>query len=106
MPAVAGVLFTLLAFLAMLAFCWRQLRIGGRWGQRPAAQRAVPLGGVLFIGGLLIGVASLRLHNSALAGLALLAVATGEFVILLGPRLFRRLDERRSARIRRGLGLG
>jgi len=28
MPAVVGVLFTLLAFLAMLAFCWRQLRIG------------------------------------------------------------------------------
>ena len=104
MPAVVGVLFTLLAMLAMLAFCWRQLRIGGRWGQRPAAQRAVPLGGVLFIGGLLSGGASLRLHNSALAGLALLAVATGEFVILLGPRLFRRLDERRSARIRRGLG--
>ncbi len=42
MPAVAGVLFTLLAFLAMLAFCWRQLRIGAQWGQRPAAQRAVP----------------------------------------------------------------
>ena len=80
--------------------------MGAQWGQRPAAQRAAPLGGVLFIGGLLIGVASLRLRSSALAGLALLAVATGEFVILLGPRLFRRLDERRSARIRRGLGLG
>jgi len=106
MRTVIGVLFTLLAFLAMLAFCWRQLRMGAQWGQRPAAQRAAPLGGVLFIGGLLIGVASLRLRSSALAGLALLAVATGEFVILLGPRLFRRLDERRSARIRRGLGLG
>ncbi len=57
------------------------------------------------LGGLLIGVASLRLHSSAPAGLALLAVATGELLIILGPRLFRRIDERRSARIRCGLGL-
>ena len=75
-------------------------------GPTPGRPTSRPLGGVLFIGGLLIGVASLRLRSSALPGLALLAVATGEFVILLGPRLFRRLDERRSARIRRGLGLG
>ena len=42
-----------LVFGALLIFSWRQFRAGGALGQQPSAQRAVPLGGVLFVGGFL-----------------------------------------------------
>jgi len=60
MPTAVSVAVIVLVFGALLIFSWQQFRAGGRWGQRPSAQRAVPLGGVLFLSGFLLGVAGCR----------------------------------------------
>lgn len=104
LTAVSVITFALL-YCALLVFYWRMLRAGGRWGQRPSADRALPLGGMLFFGGLLLGIPAVATHNSVLGGTALLCFITGEALILLGPRLFQRLDEGRSQSIRHGLDL-
>lgn len=105
MPTAVSVAVIVLVFGALLVFSWRQLRTGGRRGQRPSAQRAVPLGGVLLLSGFLLGVAGVAAHSRALAGAGLLCIAAGEALILLGPRLLKRLDDHRSQSIRRGIGL-
>ncbi len=105
MPTAVSVAVIVLVFGALLIFSWQQFRAGGRWGQRPSAQRAVPLGGVLSLGGFLLGVAGVAGRSRTLAAVGLLCIAAGEALILIGPRLLKRLDERRSRSIRRGIGL-
>jgi protein-S-isoprenylcysteine O-methyltransferase Ste14 len=68
MPTAVSIAVIVLVFDALLIFSWQQFRAGGRWGQRPSAQRAVPLGGVLFVGGVLLGVAGCRRPQPSSSG--------------------------------------
>jgi len=63
-PWLSGVLCAAM-FLTLATFWARQLTVGGRWGQRPAAQRTRALGAVLFSAGPFIAAAGLLLHTRA-----------------------------------------
>lgn len=96
--SIRGAFVLLVVYGSMGSLFWWVFRGGGSWGQRPSTDRALVLGGLMFLAGMLLFGLDYPLMGHAYGDapywVAAVVASGGVWLALLGAPWLRRYDER------------